>query len=147
MLDVLASHLPIHRFIQLLVDLDQTGKILPASWCGEIFAVHRTFHLVEIGRPCVQIGNHGRVHTSCIGILSPRIKIRLHLDLFHTIHGHHIKFPDGFVVFRRISCSHDQPALRNLMASEGFALEKLQHGRGQRLGNAVDLINKKDSFS
>ena len=70
--------------------------------------------------------------------------IRLHLDFLHTVQRHHIEIPDGFVVLRRIAGSHDDPALRNRMISKGLALEKLQHGRSQRLRHTVNLIDKKN---
>ena len=79
-------------------------------------------------------------------VLPERLVIRLHLDLLDPVQSHHVKIPDGFVVFRRISRGHDHPALGNGMISEGLALQELQHGRGQRLGHAVDLVDKKDAL-
>ena len=84
--------------------------------------------------------------SSGISIFSPCIKIRLYQKLLHTVHSDHIKFPDRFVILRWISSRYDQPPRRNLMTSECFTLKKLQHGRRQRLGHTVNLINKQDSL-
>ena len=81
-----------------------------------------------------------------VSIFLPGSKIRFHLDLFHTVQSYYIKFPHGFIVFRRISRCHDDPAFRNLMISEGFTLQKLQHGRSQCLRNAVDLVQKQNTL-
>ena len=79
-------------------------------------------------------------------VLFPDLKIRLHIDLFDAVQGRDIKFPHGFIVFRRVSCCHDDPAIRDLMISESLILQKLQHGRGQCLGHAVDLIDEEKSL-
>ena len=84
--------------------------------------------------------------TLFVGVFLPNVKIRLHGNFFHTVQRHHIEIPDRFVVLRRISCCHDDPAFRNRMISEGLALQKLEHRRGQSLGHAVDLINEKNSL-
>ena len=79
-------------------------------------------------------------------ILLPHLVVRLHINFFNAIQGYYIKFPDRFIVFRRISGSSNHPAVRNFVASKGFALQELQHSRGQRLRNTVDLIQKQDTF-
>ena len=81
-----------------------------------------------------------------ICILLPHPQIRFHVNPLDPVQGDHIEFPYRFVILRRIAGSCDNPALRYLMASEGLALEKLQHGRSQGLGYAVDFINKKNPF-
>ena len=60
-------------------------------------------------------------------------KIRLHIDSADSVHGYDIKFPHRLVVLRRVSCCHDDPSLRNFMITKGLTLQKLQHGRSQRL--------------
>ena len=79
-----------------------------------------------------------------VRILLPHLKIRLYRDLFDAVQGHYVKLPDGFIVFRRISRGCDDPAFRHLMAAEGLALQKLQHGGSQGLGHTVDLIDKQN---
>ena len=144
MLDILDYHVLIHGFLQFFIYPYQSGQILPSSWSSKIFAIYCALHLIKISRSCIQIGNHCRVNAFCVSILSPCVKIRLHLDFLHTVHGHHIKFTDRFIVLRWIPGSYDQPAFRNLVASKGFTLKELQHGRCQCLGNTVDLINKQN---
>ena len=80
------------------------------------------------------------------GVVQPDGKIRLHIDLPHPVQCHHIEFPDGFVVFRRIACRRHHPSLRQSMGAEGLVLQKLQHGGRQCLGDTVDLVQKQDSL-
>ena len=81
-----------------------------------------------------------------VGVFFPDIKFRLYGDFFHTVQSHDVKIPDGFVIFRRVSCRHNDPAIWNRMVSKGLALKELEHGRSQCFGNAVDLIDEKDAF-
>ena len=94
----------------------------------------------------IQIRNHTAVDSRLIGILFPDSKICFHRNDLHPVQCHHIKLPDGFVVFRRIPCRHDDPSRRYLLIAKAFALQKLQHGGRQRLRYTVDLIDKQDSF-
>ena len=77
------------------------------------------------------------------GIFFPRRIIRLDHDASYTIKCHHIKIPDGFIVLRRISGCHNDPALRDRLITERLTLQKLQHRRCKRFGHAIDLIDKK----
>ena len=62
-------------------------------------------------------------------IFHPDIEIRLQHDLSDTVQRRDVKFPDGFVVFRRVACRYDQPVGWKLLVSERFILKKLQHHR------------------
>ena len=81
-----------------------------------------------------------------IGIFFPDSEIFPHIDLLYSVQSHHVKVPDRFIVLRRISRSHNDPAGRHLLVSEGLALEELEHGRGQSLRDTVDLIDKQNSL-
>ena len=146
MLDVLADHLPVYGFSKDLINLDQTGKILPASGCGKDFSVYGILHPVEIFSAKLQIGDHRRMNSLLIGVFLPHIKVCLHIDLLDTVQSDHIEFPDGFVIFWRVACCDDHPAFRHLLVSEGFSLKELQHHRRQCFRYAVDLINEQDAF-
>ena len=111
-----------------------------------MFSVNRCLHPIKTVVPKFQIRKNCRMHVFFVCILTPGLIIRLYHDLFYTVQSDNIKFPDRFVIFRWISCCHDHPAFRNLMISEAFALEKLEHCRCQCLRNTVDLINKKNSL-
>ena len=52
-LDILEYQVRIHSLFKLLIDLDDPGKILPASRRGEFPALHRGLHLVKIAVPKV----------------------------------------------------------------------------------------------
>ena len=66
-------------------------------------------------------------------VLFPDLKIRLHIDLFDAVQGRDIKFPHGFIVFRRVSCCHDHPSFRYFLIAKCLSLKKLQHHRRQGL--------------
>ena len=65
---------------------------------------------------------------------------------FDAVECYHVKFPHGFVVFRRISRCYDHPSGRQLLIAEGLALQELQHHRRERLGNTVDLIEEQNAL-
>ena len=129
MLDVLADHLPVYGFSKDLINLDQTGKILPASGCCKNLSIYSILHPVEIFSTKLQIGDHRRMNSLLIGVFLPHIKVCLHIDLLDTVQSDHIEFPDGFVIFWRVACCDDHPAFRHLLVSEGFSLKELQHHR------------------
>ena len=81
-----------------------------------------------------------------VGILFPHREIRFHIDLSYTVQSDHIELADRLVVLRRIACRHDDPPPGHLLITEGLVLQELEHGGGQRLGYAVDLIDKEDSL-
>ena len=128
-LNVLADHLTVYGFSKDLINLDQTGKILPASGCGKDLSVYGILHPVEIFSAKLQIGDHRRMNSLLIGVFLPHIKVCLHIDLLDTVQSDHIEFPDGFVIFWRVACCDDYPAFRHLLVSEGFSLKELQHHR------------------
>ena len=80
------------------------------------------------------------------GVFLPDTVISLHINSADTIQGYHIKLSDRFVVLRRVSGCHNDPAFRDLLITKHFPLQKLQHGRRQCLRHTVDLIDKKDSL-
>ena len=133
MLNILTHNLTIHFFAQLFVDHQHLGQILPATRRRKCPAVYRRLHPVKIRRSRTQVRNNGRMQLVFHRILFPHREIRLHLNLFHTVHRHNVKFTNRFVVFRRISGCYDHPALRNLMISKHLTLKELQHRRSQRL--------------
>ena len=128
-LNVLTDHLTVYGFSKDLINLDQTGKILPASGCGKDLSVYGILHPVEIFSAKLQIGDHRRMNSLLIGVFLPYIKVCLHIDLLDAVQSNHIKFPDGFVIFWRVACCDDYPAFRHLLVSEGFSLKELQHHR------------------
>ena len=80
------------------------------------------------------------------GILLPHLIVLFHVDALDPVQRHHVKLPHRFVVLRRIPRRHDDPSLRHPLVSKSLALKELQHGRRQRLRDAVDLIDEQDPF-
>ena len=81
-----------------------------------------------------------------VSVFLPDCEVLLDIDPLHAVQRHDVKIPHGLVVLRRISGSDDDKALRHLVVSEHLVLQKLQHGRCQRLGDTIDLIQKEDSL-
>ena len=77
-------------------------------------------------------------------ILLPDCKIRFYLNLPHPIHRHNIKLPDRLIELRGISCRRYYPSFGHLVRAKGLALQKLEHGRSQRFGDAIDLVDKEN---
>ena len=80
------------------------------------------------------------------GIAAEGFQIRFDIDLAHAVQGYEVKIPDALIIFRRIAGGGDDPAFRNRLIAESLALQELQHGRRQRLGDTVDFIDKKNTF-
>ena len=57
------------------------------------------------------------------GIFLPDFQIRLYIHILDPVQSHNIHLPHRLIIFRRISSPHDQPALWNGMAPEGFVLQ------------------------
>ena len=110
-----------------------------------MFAVGIALYAIKMLRMEGQIGADSRMNVGASGVVLPDGELRLDLHIFDTVHGHDIKLPYGLIVFRRVSGSHDEPPLRYRMIAESLILEELEHDRGEGLGDAVDLIDKKNA--
>ena len=84
--------------------------------------------------------------TLFVGVFFPHPIVRFHIDPLQPIPGDNIKFTDGVIELRRIACGNHNPALGNPVTTENLVLQKLQHGRRQGFGHAVDLIQKQNAF-
>ena len=81
-----------------------------------------------------------------VGVLSPDPIIFFHVNAPDPVQRDCVKLPDRLIVLRRVACCHDDPPLRHFLVPKHLALEELEHGRGQRLGDTVDLIDEKDAL-
>ena len=130
-LDIFLDQLPVCLFPQFLIHLNQLRKILPAPGRDKKPPIYRCFNLTEVLPADIQIFPNCRMNVCLYCIFLPDVKIRLHINSADTIQGYNIKIPYRLIVFRRISCSHDDPALRNPMIAEGLSLKELEHGRSK----------------
>ena len=94
----------------------------------------------------LQIRYHGSVNAVHPRVFFPDAEIGLHVEPLHTVKGHDIEVTDRAIVLRRIAGGNDDESFRHPMGSECLILQELQHRRCERFGNAVDLIEKKDSL-
>ena len=117
----------------LLIERKNLRQILPSS-CRHIGTpFHGSLYLVKVLFFQFQVtGNH--IMDALISrIFLPNTVIRFHFQHFQPVHSHHVKIPHRFIVFRRIPGSHNHPSFRHFMSAKHFVLQKLQHGRSQRL--------------
>ena len=68
-------------------------------------------------------------------------------DLQHPqpVQRHRVEGVGRAIVLLWIARAHDHPALRQRILAEALVLQQLQHRRGQRLGHAVDLVQKQNA--
>ena len=130
----------------LFMDLDRAGQVLPAAGGHKVPALHLRADRIEVLAPDPQIGHDRAMQTGAGGIFLKGLEILLDVDPAQPVQGHDVEIPHGFIVLGRIARGHDDKAVRDPVGAEGLVLEKLQHGRRQRLGDAVDLIQKKDAL-
>ena len=57
-----------------------------------------------------------------VRVLLPHAEILFDVDFFDAVERYHVKFPHGFVVFRRISGRHNNPAAGNPVAAKSLVL-------------------------
>ncbi len=145
-LDILKDEILPDLKAQVFADLHHFGEILPAAGRCERDAVRRGFDAVEISLPQLQIRQDGAVDRLVPSVLLPDGKVRFHVDPSHAVQRHDVEFARGAVVFRRVSGRDDDPSFRHLLVAERLPLQKLKHGGGQRLGDAIDLVDKEDSL-
>ena len=86
------------------------------------------------------------MHARLVGVFLPDREILLDIDPFHAVQRHDVKIAHGLIVLGRVAGCDDDKALGHLVVSEHLVLQKLQHGRRQRLRDAVDLIQKEDAL-
>ena len=96
-------------------------------------------------RAQLQVGRHGGVQPVGAGVVLPDAQLRLNVDAPHAVQRDKVKLPHALVVLRRITRGHNDPAARHSLVAEGLALQKLQHRGGQRLADAVDLVDEQDA--
>ena len=139
-------HFPVCLLMERLVRLQKLRQVFPSSGRCKHLAVYRSLDAVEMVSSYIQIRENGRMNLCLISIFLPNIIIFFHIYLLNPIQRHHVKIPYRLIILRRIARGNDNPAFRHLLVSECLALQELEHGRRQRLGYAVDLIDKQDAF-
>ena len=145
-LQVLYAEPLIHRNAHLLVDLDDPGEVLPASGCHELPAVDLCFDTVKVFLPDLKIGQDRPVDPHLVRVLLPHREVFLDIDPLYAVQRNDVEIPHGLIVLGRISGCDDDKTVRDLVVSEHFVLQKLQHSRRQCLRDTVDLVQKQDSL-
>ena len=121
-LNVLTDHLTVYVFSKDLINLDQTGKILPASGCCKDLSIYRRLHPVKIVSPDLKICQNRRMNICPVCIFFPYIIIHIYIDLLDSIQCYHIKIPYRLIVLRRITCRYNDPSCRNLLITKCLTL-------------------------
>ena len=79
-------------------------------------------------------------------IFLPYLQVRLDINALQTVHHGRVELTRGTVVLRRITRCHNNPTLRQLMHAKRFVLQKLKHGGGKRLRDAINFIQEQYSL-
>ena len=145
-LQILAHQILVNFQLVLLIQPHHVRQIRPAPGGDEPLAVHGGLHLVEVRLFDLQVGHHGGVGGPAVGVFLPGVEVGLHVHPLEPIPGDDVELPDGVVIFRRVARRHHDPALRDLVAAENLVLQKLEHGGGQGLGHAVDLVQEQNAL-
>ena len=140
---------------QLVIDLELIGlvqphharQVAPRTRCDKLAGAPLGLHVIEAIRPHIKEARHSRMHPVCHGVLAPGCQVRLYLDALDAIHRHHVKSPSALVVFKRVACAHDDPAVWHAVVAEHLALQKAQHHRHEGLAHAVDLVEEQDTLA
>ena len=122
MFNILIYHVPVNRFSQFFIYFQKTGEILPPSGRGKPLPIHSRFNFIKMLRPRFQVCRHGRMDIGHDRIFLPDCIIGFHINFFNSVQRCNIKFPDGFVIFRRISGRHNNPAAGNPVAAKSLVL-------------------------
>ena len=130
-----------------LVELDHRRQVVPAAGRHERRAVGRGLNGVEVGPLDVQVGDDRRMHLGRYGELAPHIEVGLNLDALEAIPRGDVEVVGRAVVLGRVAGRHDDPAVGHGMAAEDLVLQKLQHGRRERLRYAVDLVEEQNALA
>ena len=141
-LEILGDKLPIDADALVTVGDDHATEVLPAARRDHASPVDAGAHLVEVFGLAGEIGGDGWVHAMGRGVVHPDAEVGLHVDALHAVHHRGIEITGRAVVLRWVTGRDDDPADGQTVLAEGLVLQELQHGRGQRLRGAVDLIEE-----
>ena len=145
-LQILSGQLLADCKAQFLVILQDLGEILPRTGRYHGQTVHSGLDLVKILGTDIQIADDAAADTvfQCIGL--PRLIAWLNFDHFQAVTGGSVELPDAFVEAGWVAGGDHHPALRDLMSTKDFVLQEQQHGRGEGLRDAVDLVQKQNAL-
>ena len=87
------------------------------------------------------------MHFGRHGELAPHVVVGLNLDALQAIPRGDVEVVSRAVVLGRVAGRHDDPAVGHGMAAEDLVLQKLQHGRRERLRYAVDLVEEQNALA
>jgi len=141
-LDVLGDELLIGMKANLLVGHEHARKVLPTAGGDQTRAVHDLAYMVEALGLALEVGDDGRVHLVRHRVVTPDVEVGLHVDALHAVERGGIEVTGGTVVLGRVASRDDGPSRRQTMLAERLELQELEHGRGERLGYAVDLVEE-----
>ena len=145
-LQILGGQLLADGKAEFFVILQNFGEVLPCAGRHDGQAVHGRFYFVEILGPDVQIADDAAADAVFQRVGFPCGIVRLDLKDLQAVAGGGVELADALVEAGRVSGCDDHPALRNLVSAKDFVLQKQQHGRRERFGDAVDLVQKQDAL-
>ena len=145
-MQILGSQLLADCKAQLFVILQDLGKVLPGTGRYHGQTVHSGLDLVKIFGTDIQIADDAAADTVFQRIGLPCFITWLNFDHLQAVTGGSVELPDAFVEAGRVAGGDHHPALGDLMPTKDFVLQEQQHGRGESLGDTVDLVQKQDAL-
>ena len=121
-LQILSDQCFVDRKIQDFITFQHCRQILPAACRYKTLFIRFLRNRIKMVTVCHKVRCHSTVDLIFLCIGNPRGKLRKHLDLPHTVKRCHIKFPHRFIIFRRISGRHNNPAAGNPVAAKSLVL-------------------------
>ena len=86
------------------------------------------------------------MHAVRNGVVHPHIQLGLDVNALHAVHHGGVKVAGCAVVLGWVAGAHYDPPQGQAMLAKGLVLQKLQHGGGEGLAGAVDLVKEEDAL-
>ena len=145
--DVLHNEFLCYRESITFICLDFRRQVFPSSGSDILLSVNSGFDIIE---PLSVVGlqecSNCRVNTCIVCVFLPASEISINHQHLQTVLGSHVKFLNGFVVLRWVTCCNNNPSFRNRLVTKSLILQEKQHSRCQRLRNTVDFIQEQNAF-
>ena len=123
--DILHNELLCYREPISFVRLDFRRQVFPSSGSDILLSVNSGLDIIE---PLSVVGfqecSNCRVNTCIVCIFFPAAEISINCQHLQTVLGGHVKFLNGFIVLRRVTCCNNNPSFRNGLVAKSLILQE-----------------------